>query len=76
MLETCLFFNKYFITISVPIDCEWGEYGNWTQCSKSCNGGTQVRTREIVTQALNGGEQCDGTNTDLQLCNEFPCPSK
>lgn len=58
----------------VPIDCEWGAYGNWTQCSKSCGGGTQIATREIAIQALNGGQQCDGTNTNLQLCNEFPCP--
>ena len=65
--------NFYF---SVPIDCAWGAYGNWTQCSKSCGGGTQIRTREIATQARNGGARCDGTNTDLQLCNEFPCPSK
>jgi len=58
----------------VPVDCEWDDYGNWTQCSKSCGGGTQIRTREIKTQARNGGARCDGTNTDLQLCNEFPCP--
>jgi len=60
----------------VPVDCVWSEYGNWTQCSKSCGGGTQLQTRTIVTQALNGGKSCDGINTNLQICNEFPCPEK
>ena len=62
--------------VLVPIDCKWGEYGNWTQCSKTCGGGNQIRTRVVATQARNGGKQCDGANTDLKLCNEFPCPGK
>ena len=61
-----------------PIDCKWGEYGNWIpwKCSKTCGGGNQIRTRVVATQAQNGGKQCDGENTDVKLCNEFPCPGK
>ena len=69
-------YHDFGFVYSISVDCEWSVYGNWNECSKTCGSGTQIRTREIKTQEENGGKQCAGDKTELQLCNEFPCPSK
>ncbi|KAJ8049764.1 Thrombospondin type-1 domain-containing protein 7A [Holothuria leucospilota] len=43
-----------------PIDCQLGEWQNWSPCSKSCGeGGYHLRSREILTAPAHGGEPCD-----------------
>ena len=64
------------ILISVPIDCEWGAWTAWLGCSKTCNGGTQLRTRTPSQQALNGGKVCTGSSMEEQECNLNPCMGK
>lgn len=53
----------------------WGNWTEWTQCSRECGSGRQSRTREcIVTDkaAIN----CTGDRVQIQECNTHPCPSK
>jgi len=48
-----------------PIDCEFGEWGEWGLCTPDTNtykGGSQTRIRPIITQPQHGGRECP-TNT-------------
>ena len=56
------------------VDCQWGEYGEWSECSKDCGGGTQTRSRPIVQEAKNNGKNCKGLPTQTKECNSNPCP--
>ena len=49
-----------FSLFLAKIDCKWGPYGNWSDCTKSCGGGFQTRLRDIEQQAQNGGGKCEG----------------
>ncbi len=44
-----------------PVDCEFGEWGEWSPCTPDSNshkGGYQTRTRPILTQPQHGGQAC------------------
>jgi len=58
-----------------PVDCHWGQWSEWPEgvCSATCGGGVQERTR-FMSDASNGGKQCEGNSTDLRPCNDQPCP--
>ena len=55
-----------------PVDCELGDWGEWSLCSAECDGGYQIRTREIVVLPKNGGLDCDILQ-DWMPCNEHAC---
>ena len=52
----------------VVVDCKWGPYSDWSDCSKTCGAGEQFRTRTIQRQAENGGEPCTGSNEERRPC--------
>ena len=56
-----------------PIDCE-GSYGEFSQCSKTCGGGTRIKTYEITTPAQHGGTPCPISPPINETCNTQPCP--
>jgi hypothetical protein len=56
-----------------PIDCVWGNWSDFSNCSASCGGGIQTRTRDILIPASNGGMECAGNDTETQPCNTNPC---
>ena len=51
---------------------DWGEYGDYGGCSKTCGGGTKTRTRPC----LPSGSGCVGSTTDVVPCNTQECPCK
>ena len=61
-------------TEDFPVNCEWGPYGAWSPCSKTCGGGEKIRTRVVKTPASNGGEICEGNATEIEVCNTEGCP--
>ena len=61
-------------TQSCHINCQWGQWGAWTKCSKSCNSGYETRQRTIAQQANASGEPCTGEPTQTQQCNAQSCP--
>ena len=65
-----------FFILAPRIDCEWGEYGRWTDCSQSCGNGLKFRTRSIVQEAQNEGKQCLGCEQEIGVCNLSECLSK
>ena len=52
--------------VNVPINCE-GNWNNWGNCSKTCNGGTQSRTWNTTVSTKNNGSACPATQS--QVCN-------
>ena len=55
-----------------PVDCVVSEWSEWSDCSEECGGGTQTRTRTVITPAANGGAECPVLE-EQRACNEEPC---
>ena len=78
------------LLVNVPVDGSWGAWGNWHDCSSTCGGGAQSRTR-LCDNPLpeSGGSLCTTnilyllsitdtgilTETDNQTCNNHNCPT-
>jgi hypothetical protein len=58
-----------------PVDCE-GQWGQWAACSKTCGGGTQLRTYEVTVQKQRDGIACPASHGGAQSrpCNRHECP--
>ncbi|XP_072426071.1 adhesion G protein-coupled receptor B1 isoform X10 [Chiloscyllium punctatum] len=57
-----------------PVDGKWQKWNNWEPCTKSCDGGTQLRVR-VCSGPFFGGLQCDGPQEEYRLCNDKKCPA-
>ena len=59
----------------IAVDCVWGDWGNWNQCSGTCGEGTKTRSRAKTPEAGNGGTDCVGSSSDERICsNTITCP--
>ena len=56
----------------LPADCVFGDWDNWSSCTKTCGGGTQTRVRKVTQKEANGGK-CDNA-PQSQACNTQGCP--
>jgi len=56
-----------------PIDGQWNPWSEWSDCSKTCGGGTRQSTRSC-TEVANGGKPCVGDTVKTETCNDFQCP--
>lgn len=56
-----------------PVDCVLSSWSNWGECDVTCGGGTQTRTRSVVTEDAHGGLSCDDSTIDSQACNLESC---
>ena len=65
-------------TSGCPRDCAWGDWGTWTNCSKTCglglNAGITTRHRVQAITAAFGGKACEGKTVHTTRCNEVLCP--
>ena len=41
-----------------PVDCQLGQWQNWSPCSQSCEEGIQIRMRAVLVAPAFGGEEC------------------
>ncbi|KAG7481185.1 hypothetical protein MATL_G00064130 [Megalops atlanticus] len=56
-----------------PVNCQWGPYGEWSECD-GCSK-IQRRTRPILVYAQFGGTPCSGEASQTQACvTERGCP--
>uniref|UniRef100_A0A8C4JHV6 Adhesion G protein-coupled receptor B3 n=1 Tax=Dromaius novaehollandiae TaxID=8790 RepID=A0A8C4JHV6_DRONO len=53
---------------------QWNQWGHWSGCSKSCDGGWERRIR-ICQGASVTGQQCEGTGEEVRRCSEQRCPA-
>ncbi|XP_068181171.1 A disintegrin and metalloproteinase with thrombospondin motifs 2-like [Antennarius striatus] len=55
-------------------DGNWGTWSEFGQCSRTCGGGVQFRTRDCDNpRPANGGRTCIGTTYQFQMCNTNEC---
>lgn len=57
------------------IDGLWGDWEEWSACSKTCSGGgTKVRTRHVLQTANECGKPVAGNARETKFCNtDMPC---
>ena len=63
-------------SMKILVNCEWGPWGEWDICTRTCGGGMQGRSREILQPERHGGIACEGDPQEMQGCNMEACPSK
>lgn len=68
-------FNGFlpFTDSSIIVDCEWDEW-KIGECSLTCGGGIQIKSRRFKIVAANGGNECEGSSNYTQDCNLQECP--
>ena len=56
----------------------WGEWEDWTVCSKKCGGGISYRKRKCIPSKCPYSDpthnKCDGIDYEEKKCNEKCCP--
>jgi len=55
------------------LDCEWGDWSEYSECSASCGEGTKTASRTIIHEATNGGRECWGPAKMTVSCMTTPC---
>lgn len=61
-------------TCGENLDCVWGEWEDWSECTATCMGGTHRRARVITAQPTGDGQLCDPkSKEEIQPCSRVPC---
>ena len=55
------------------VDCQWQEWGAWSQCSSTCGNGQRSSLRIVKQEAKNGGEPCNEIFERHETCTNRPC---
>lgn len=56
------------------VNGQWTNWSRWSQCSRTCNGGTRSRRRSCTNPPpSNGGAPCSGPGSQSQFCGRIPC---
>ncbi|XP_038571299.1 hemicentin-1 isoform X3 [Micropterus salmoides] len=59
-----------------PVAGNWGSWQPWSPCSETCGKGMQSRIRLCNNPPpAFDGPQCEGSDTQTQVCKETPCPA-
>ena len=61
------------IGVPCPLDCQLASWSDWGDCTQTCGGGSQIRSRVILEKPANGGAGCGKLN-EVRLCGLGPCP--
>ena len=57
------------------VDGGYTDFGDWSECSAECGGGTQTRSRTCTNPApAKGGADCEGDSSETRECNTHACP--
>ncbi|KAK3550975.1 hypothetical protein QTP70_011460 [Hemibagrus guttatus] len=57
-----------------PVDGQWAEWGEWSECDAECGGGVKIRSRSCSNPPpKNGGQECEGMTMQTQSCNTHQC---
>ncbi|KAH3860504.1 coadhesin-like [Dreissena polymorpha] len=63
--------------IQCPVDGHWSDWSPWRQCSATCGGGKQIRSRSCSDPVPQfGGKPCDDAQhfIEMRVCNTLSCP--
>ena len=56
-----------------PCPCVWNDWSDWSSCSKTCGDGIKTKIRTILRKARNNGDECKGSPSQDEACNEGCC---
>lgn len=57
------------------IDGGWGEWGSWSECSRTCGAGVSIVERKCDhPEPAHSGKFCIGERRRYKICNTEPCP--
>ncbi|XP_063695198.1 sushi, von Willebrand factor type A, EGF and pentraxin domain-containing protein 1-like isoform X2 [Bolinopsis microptera] len=75
IVTTCQENGRWSVEVPdcIQRQCEVSEWGEWGECSESCEGGTQIRSREILSSH---GNEINGNCPSLEeirVCNTRKC---
>ena len=72
---TQFIYYSYVFQIEKPY---WGEWEDWTVCSKKCGGGISYRKRKCIPSKCPYSDprynKCDGNDYEEKKCNKQCCP--
>jgi len=61
-------------TAPCPVNGGWSAFGAWSDCSKSCDGGTTTQIRKCDSpKPAFGGDDCAGSAKSTKSCNSHTC---
>ena len=53
---------------------KWGNWVAWSECTASCGGGNQTRTRTCLKTPVFGAiNDCTGPKSETKSCGNSPC---
>ena len=55
----------------LAIDCQWSQWGDWSECDKTCGWGERHKTRTHAILSQFGGKNCTGEATTSIDCNNL-----
>ena len=58
----------------IPVLCKLSDWSKWSTCSQTCGKGKKTRRRTVITEASNGGRQCEKGRMQDRPCEILPCP--
>jgi len=59
------------ISCSADLDCQFGEWSEWSACTRTCDG-TKRRSRNIAVHGRGNGKWCLGSTKESSPCNPSP----
>lgn len=60
--------------LPASVDGGWGNWTDWTNCSRICGGGVSIQTRQCDNPIPeHGGLFCIGERIRYEICNQQPC---
>lgn len=69
-----IIYNNYCFS-SYVVDGGWTEWDEWSECSVTCDNGTQTRHRSCTNPLPQyGGKDCEGERTEVRQCFLRHCP--
>lgn len=72
-------YDHDFATLFSSVDGGYSPFTNWSDCTETCGGGEQIRTRTCTNPPpQHFGKDCskDGPDYEKRKCNTQECPGK
>ena len=72
----CIGFHGFHAVGPATETVGFGEWEEWTTCSRTCGGGARARKRECLTEGNGETVMCTGelVEIDPKACNPDECP--
>jgi len=58
--------------VRVPQDCQFGDWGQWSECAEGDFTAQKVRSRRIALHPRHGGAECSGATNETLPCGKNP----